>query len=101
MTIASSNHVTEEMTVDVLADAIRKLNVRKQAPEKLDDVLDLIEYLRDQAITLYEHNAKAADELHEREVHLTKREAELAIKSRAVMSIVNSNPQPKRKLLWR
>ena len=101
MTIASSNHVTEEMTLDVLAEAIHRLDLKKQAPEKLDDVLDLIEYLRTQAITLHNTNTIAAKALDEREAHLTKREAELAIKSRAVMSILDANPQPKRKLLWR
>ena len=102
MTIASSNHVTEEMTLDVLADAIKKLNVRTQDPAKLDDVLDLIEYLREQAVALHEENTLAAEELRAKEIHLTKREAELAIKSRAVMSILNAHPQPeKRKYFWR
>jgi hypothetical protein len=94
MTIASSEHITEEMSLDVLADAIKKLNVRAQNPAKLDDVLDLIEYLREQAVTLHEENTLAAEELHAKEINLNKREAELAIKSRAVMSILNAHPQP-------
>lgn len=106
MTIGSSEHITEEMTLDVLADAINRLDLKKQKTEKLDDVLDLIEYLRSQAVALYDANANAAEELAEREASLNKREAELAIKHRAVMSILNDKRKPPRRsifdsILWR
>lgn len=99
MTLASSKTVTEELTVDTLAAAIKQLNVRKQNPDKLDDVLDLIEYLRVQAVTLHEENAEAARKLADREAFITKREAELALKMRAVQTIIGDKPA--RKYFWR
>ena len=90
MTLASNDHDDLDMTISMLADTIHSIELRKQKPEKLDDVIDIIEYLRDQALTLHRENVEATERLNARAAALTKREAELQIKQRAVESILKT-----------
>lgn len=104
MSLASNDHADTEMTVEMLADNLRRLDVRKVREHKLDDVIDIIEYLREQALALHEENVTASATLRAREQHLTKREAELRIKQRAVESALKLAPSKPEKfslLPWR
>lgn len=92
MSLASKNKVTNEISLDVLVDAIGKIDLRNHDASKLNEVIDLIEYLREQAIDMHAQNTIASKQLDERIASLTRREAELQIKTRAVESIIKSNP---------
>lgn len=100
MSLASNDTDDTSMTIDMLASTIRSIDIAKQATTKLDDVIDIIEYLREQALTLHQENVDAADKLRAREVALTKREAELTIKQRACESLLATQPR-KRRYFWR
>lgn len=102
-TMGSSEHITNDVTLDVLADSVRRLRVQDQRPDQLDDLLDVLEYLRKEALALHDENVKTTARLAEREAHLTKREAELALKMRAVKSLIRDDPntETKRGYFWR
>lgn len=103
-TMGSSDSVTTAITLDVLADSVKRLRVQDQRPEQLGDLLDVLEFLRSEALAMHEHNVQLTERLDEREAHLTKREAELALKMRAVKAII-SDPKTEttahKKYFWR
>ena len=92
---------TPRMTIDQLAAAIKTLDVRSQPEHKLTDVIEIIEHLRDQALAMHEQNRKCSEELTERIAHLTKREAELAIRQRAVQAMLKDEVPAPRRYFWR
>jgi hypothetical protein len=87
------------MSIDELAAAIKSINVTKQPSHKLTDVIDIIEHLRTHALALHESNVQASERLAEHQAQLTKREAELALRTKAVDAILKGS-EP-RKYFWR
>lgn len=87
------------MSIDELAAAIKSINVTKQPSHKLTDVIDIIEHLRTHALNLHEANIEASERLAEQQEYLTKREAELALRTKAVDAILKG-AEP-RKYFWR
>lgn len=85
------------MTVEQLADAIRAINVQRIHPGKLDDVIEIVEHLREQTLELHHETIAAAEELHKRELQLRERERELAIRKRAVDAVLKG----KKVVTWR
>lgn len=87
------------MSIDQLAAAIKSINVTKQPSHKLTDVIDIIEHLRSHALSMHETNIQASEQLAEQQEYLTKREAELALRTKAVDAILKGS-EP-RKYFWR
>jgi len=91
---------TPAMSVDDLARAIKGLKVEKTPASKLPDVIDIIEHLRDHALSLHAENLRASTEIAERVKALEARERELALRQKAVDAVLRVD-QPKRKYFWR
>lgn len=88
------------MTLEQFAAAVRTMKVAEVPHDKLGDVIDIIEHLREQALSLHADNVRAANELNERHAFLTKREAELALRQRAVNAVLKHEPK-RRFYFWR
>lgn len=87
------------MSIDELAAAIKTINVTKQPSHKLTDVIDIVEHLRLHALAMHENNIAISEKLAEQQAYLSKREAELALRTKAVDAILKGT-QP-RKYFWR
>lgn len=81
------------MTVDDLARAIKTIKVDKTPTSKLGDVIEIIEHLRDHALSLHDETVKATERLAERQREIEKRERELALRQKAVDAVLKGKPQ--------
>ena len=73
-----------------IATQVANMKPRALTTASFDDVVTLIEYMRDQALKMHQLNLKASEALFEREKQVTKREKELAIRQRAVEAAIRS-----------
>jgi hypothetical protein len=71
-----------DVTYDTIAAQVRDMKPRALRPTQFDDVVTLIEWLRDEALKIHEHNAKASEVLHARELAVTRRERDVGIRQR-------------------
>jgi hypothetical protein len=67
-----------------IAEQVRNLKPRALTPDVLDDVLTLLEFMRDECIRQHDDNLIAARKLDEREMTLRERERQVAIRTRAL-----------------
>lgn len=88
------------MSVDDLAQAIKGIKLAKTPTSKLPDVIDIIEHLRDHALSLHAENQRVSTEIAGRIKALEVRERELALRQRAVDAVLRVD-QPKRRYFWR
>ena len=90
----------QSMSLEELAAAIKQVDVKRTPTSKLPDVIDIIEHLRDSALSIHAAATNQTIKLNEREAFLTQREAELAIRQRAVNSLLGK-ANPRRWLPWK
>jgi len=74
-----------------IAAQVAAMKTSAMAPSEYDDVVTLIEFMRDQAIALHELNLKAAEILADREHQVTKREHDCALRARVLDAAMKSN----------
>lgn len=79
-----------ETTYSTIAQQVRDMRPSALTPDKFDDVITIIEYMRDQALKIHERNEQQATQLAERELNVTRREREIETKARAVKAAINS-----------
>jgi hypothetical protein len=82
--------VTPEVTYSTIAAQVREMDTRALTPAGQEDVMTLIEYMRDEALKIHELNLVAATKLAEREAAVTKREREATVKARALEVAIKS-----------
>ena len=82
--------VTTEVTYATIAQQVIEMRPRAISRGSIDDVIVLIEYMRDHAVKLHEANAKASNELAQREKAVAKRERDVATRQRAVEAAIKS-----------
>lgn len=73
---------TPEVTYDHIAAQVRAMKPRALAPSQYDDVVVLIEFMRDAVLKLADRNTQDAKELAMREAAVAKRERDVALRQR-------------------
>ena len=84
---------------DVL-DYVRALDTRALMPHDFADVIQILDYVRDQNITLQDHLTSVQDALDKRDAELKAREQALAVRQAAVDMMLKGQPE-KRRYLWK
>jgi hypothetical protein len=77
---------------------IEQLKVRALAPTDYEDVITLIEYVRNEALKLHQANEIASQTLKEREAAVSRREHDVKLRSRAVEAAIAVKPRKRRYL---
>lgn len=72
------------VTYDHIAQQVKAMQPSALTPSQFDDVIVLIEFMRDQAIRMHELNVTNKLMMDAREVVLEKRERDVGIRGRAV-----------------
>jgi hypothetical protein len=80
-----------EVTYHTIASQIREIDPRALTPGSYDDVLTMIEFMRESCIAQHDELDRRQTVLDAREKSLDKREKELKTRSRAVEQILKSN----------
>jgi predicted DNA-binding protein (UPF0251 family) len=70
------------VTYSHIADQIRSMTPKALPASQYDDVVVLIEWLRDEALRVHDYNEAASKALAAREIAVTKRERDVAIRQR-------------------
>lgn len=78
---------------DVLA-YVRTMEPVCVAAEALPDVIAILEYTREQVLKMHDKAQEIGKRLDERDADLTRREAALNIRQRAVDMILKDQPEP-------
>ena len=73
-----------DVQFDDVLDYVKRMTPRALTTDALTDVIDIIDYTRAQVLKLHEKNEQLSRELADKQAFLTKREAELAIKMKAL-----------------
>ncbi len=76
------------VTYEVIASQVKAMKPSALTPSQFDDVVVLIEYMRDEAVKAHDANDLAAKSLAEREAAVTKREREVAIRGRVIEAAI-------------
>lgn len=84
---------------DVL-EYVRALDTRALMPHDFADVIQILDYVRDQNITLQDHLTSVQDALDKRDAELKAREQALAVRQAAVDMMLKGQPEKKR-YLWK
>lgn len=79
---------------------VRTLDTRALMPHDFADVIQILDFVRDQNITLQEHLTAMQDALDKRDAELKAREQALAVRQTAVDMVLKGQPE-KRRYLWR
>jgi len=69
---------------DSIAAQVRAVNAHSLAPSQYDDVVTLIEWMRDEAVKMHDQNKATSEALAARERDVAKRERDVGIRSRAL-----------------
>lgn len=89
------------ITYEEVADFFRKLENRALTTTDASDTLQLLEYMHDHCVSLFDAQREHEKSLVDREIFLTKREAEIALKQRAVEAVLRLAPStPKKRYFW-
>lgn len=88
-----------DVQFDDVLDYVKRMTPRALTTDALTDVIDIIDYTRAQVLKLHEKNEQLSRELADKQAFLTKREAELAIKMKALRLVHDG--APKRRYFWR
>ena len=84
---------TSRPTLKTIVAQIKATDPRALSPEDYEDVVTLLEYIRDETLKNHERVEEASKKLAERERDVTKRERDLAIRQRAVMAAAAIQPR--------
>jgi len=93
MTHDTTHAFATRPTLKSIVAQIQSVDVRALAPHEYEDVVTLIEYVRAEALKAHQASDQAGAKLAEREKLVTKREQDVAIRSRVVNAVI----VPKRK----
>jgi hypothetical protein len=91
----------QEVTYQAIAEQVRAMTPRALTPHALDDVITLVEFMRDEAIKAHDANVIRSAELDARELGLAKRARDLKLHERAVAAILKPNAPRRLANLWR
>jgi hypothetical protein len=90
-----------KITYREVAGYLEDLDTRALTSDDAGDVLDLLDYMHEHTLKLIAQNDDYARKLNEREAAISRREADLALRQRAVDSILKVHPAaPKRRYFW-
>lgn len=90
---------SEEITYRTIAEQIRALTPRAIPPSSYDDVITMIDFLRDNALKLYDEVEQRKGELDKREAELSKQARELKTMHRVAHAVIST--KPRRAYFWR
>lgn len=85
---------------DVL-EYVKTMRPSALTTDALPDVIDILDYTRTQVIALHEQTEALAKQLEEKQAFLTKREAELSIRLKALRLVEQNEPATKPRYFWR
>lgn len=85
---------------DVL-EYVKTMRPSALTTDALPDVIDILEYTREQVLKIHQETEALSRELQEKQAFLTKREAELSIKLKALRLVEQNEPATKRRYFWR
>ena|SRR5579883_1106645 len=83
----------EAVTYQTIAAQVRAMNPRALTPGMLDDVITMVEYLRDQALSIHDANEKRSAELDQRERELNRRARDVAAAGRVAKAVISGKPR--------
>lgn len=89
-----------EVTFQTIARQVRDMQPRALSHDGLDDVVTIVEYMRDQCLDMHAEMKNKARLLSEREADLVRREKELATRQKAVDAVLKVKA-PRRWYFWR
>jgi hypothetical protein len=103
--VATFGHDTspQEVTYQTIAAQVKVMAPRALTANTLDDVITLIEFMRDEAIRRHDANEARALALDTREAELDRRARNLGLHERAVAAVLKPAPGRARSIsnLWR
>jgi hypothetical protein len=83
----------EAVTYHTIASQVRAMNPRALTPSMLDDVVTMLEYLRDEALRIHDANEARSAELDARERELNKRARDVAVAGRVAKAVISGKPK--------
>jgi len=83
----------EAVTYATLAAQVRAMNPRALTPNMLDDVIMMVEYMRDEALRIHDANEARSKALDEREKELNRRAREVALASKVAKAVIAGKPR--------
>ena len=83
----------EAVTYQTIASQVRAMNPRALTPAMLDDVVTMIEFLRDEALNIHDANERKSQELDARERELNKHARDVAIAGRVAKAVISGKPK--------
>ena len=100
-----------KVTYTEVVDFLETMDKRALSTADADDILSLLDYMHDHCLKLFEQQRTQEEKLNAREGFISKREAEIALKQRAVDTILKMHPGgsdpddyaptlPKRRYFW-
>lgn len=89
---------TSPVSYKFVADQVRAMKPNNMTADNADDVLTLMEYMRDQLLAEHDIQIKRADELERREAEVAVRERNVAIRLR--VAEVAAKVTPKKARRW-
>lgn len=78
------------VSYDGIAAQIRGMKPSALRTDQLDDVLTLIEFMRDNALVIHDRNIENAKVLAARELEISKRERAVALRQRTVEAVLKT-----------
>lgn len=90
-----------DVRFDDVLDYVKRMTPRALTTDALTDVIDILDYTRAQVLEIHEENERLSRALADKQAFLTRREAELAIKMKALRLVQEDAPAPKRRSFWR
>jgi hypothetical protein len=100
MTVFGDGASPQEVTYQTIATQIRSMVPRALTANTLDDVITLVEFMRDETIRRHDANEARSVALDEREKALNKRARDLALHERAVAAVLKPNGSRRLGRLW-
>ena len=91
----------QEVTYHSIAQQVRTMNPRALSTNTLDDVVTIIEYMRDACTARHDLQELRAVALMDQEKALNKRERDVTLRGRAIDAMLKTNAPRKIYSLWR
>jgi hypothetical protein len=99
-----------KVTYTEVVDFLETMDKRALTTADADDILSLLDYMHAHCLGLFKQQRMQEEKLNEREAFISKREAEIALKQRAVDAILKMHPYvdpddyeptpPRRRYFW-
>lgn len=101
MTTFGDGASPQEVTYQSIVAQIKEMQPRALTANSLDDVITLVEFMRDESIKRHDANVTRAQELAEWERTIMIRERNLKLHERAVAAVLKPNAPRRAGGLWR